>query len=183
MPKKILYSLLLSLFIPCLSIAQGSDMILLKKKNGKTAATYFKGSYITFTDAHHTVTSGVIHKIDKDSLYIQFFDVRRKYNMWYTSVADTITSWLNRYHYREIQSIAKESASFEFIRNGTLFMVGGTGYAILHLINAAIQQEQVSGKALAIAGSVALTGYVMHKLRKKKYVIGKTYSLAYIDMN
>jgi hypothetical protein len=102
--------------------------------------------------------------------------------MWGTSVADTVSAFLNRYHYNEIGSLRKPPKPFEFIRNGTIFMIGGGGYAVLHLANAAIQSEPVDGTTMAIAGGVAAAGFIMYKLRKYEYHIGGKYQLVYIGM-
>lgn len=175
----------LSLFIVCvysLGYSQGSDLLLLKKSRTKTIQTFFAGSYIHFTDINGREESGVIKKIERDTLFIIHHDVRRAYNMWGTSVADTVSAFLNRYHYNEIKAVYKPPKSFEFIRNGTLFMIGGTGYAVLHLANSAIQSQKVDGKTMAIAGGVAAVGFIMYKMRKYKYTIGKKFQLTYIGM-
>ena len=144
--------------------------------------TFFAGSFIHFTDINGREESGVIKKIERDTLFIIHHDVRRSYNMWGTSVADTVSAFLNRYHYNEIQAVFKTPKSFEFIRNGAIFMIAGTGYAVLHLANSAIQSEPVDGKTMAIAGGVAAVGFIMYKLRKYEYTIGNKYQLVYIGM-
>lgn len=175
----------LILFILCIcepGYTQGSDLLLLKKSKTKTMQTFFAGSFIHFTDINGRQESGVIKKIERDTLFIIHHDVRRSYNMWGTSVADTVSAFLNRYHYNEIQALYKPPKSFEFVRNGAIFMIGGTGYTVLHLANAAIQSEPVDGKSLAIAGGVAAAGFIMYKLRKYTYTIGKKYQLVYVGM-
>ena len=162
--------------------AQGSDLLLLKKNNKQTIQTFFAGSFIHFFDNDGREESGVIKKIERDTLFILHFDIRRQYNMWGTSVADTLSAFLNRYHYNEIKSIRKPPKSFEFVRNGTLFMIAGTGYAVLHVANAVILDEKVDGTTMAIAGGVAALGFAMRKLRKYNYSIGKKYQLSYIGM-
>jgi hypothetical protein len=175
----------LFLFIVCIysfGYSQGSDLLLLKKSKKKTMQTFFAGSFIRFTDINGREESGVIKKIERDTLFIIHHDIRRGYNIWGTSVADTVSAFLNRYHYNEIQALYKPPKSFEFIRNGALFMIAGTGYAVLHLANSAIQSEKVDGKTMAIAGGVAALGFIMYKMRKYKYQIGKKYRLTYISM-
>lgn len=172
--------LLLVICFHSFGYTQGSDLLLLKKGKGKTVQTFFAGSFIHFTDINGREESGIIKKIDRDTLYILYYDVRRSYNMWGTSVADTVTSFLDKYHYKEIRDIYKPPKSFEFIRNGTIFMIGGIGYATLHVANAAIQNEKVDAKTLAIAGGVAAAGFIMYKMRKYKYTIGARYQLTYV---
>ncbi len=175
----------LLVFILCVygtGYTQGSDLLLLKKNKTKTMQTFFAGSFIHFSDINGREESGVIKKIERDTLFIIHHDIRRGYNMWGTSVADTVAAFLNRYHYNEIQALYKPPESFEFIRNGTLFMIAGGGYAVLHLANSAIQSEPVDGTSLAIAGGVAAVGFIMKKLRKYEYTIGKKYQLVYVGM-
>ncbi len=68
------------------------------------------------------------------------------------------------------------------MRDGTIFIIGGTGYLLLHVINAAYLNEPVVGSTVAIAGGIAIGGIIMKKLRKHKYPIGKKYQMVYIDM-
>ncbi len=180
MEKLLLVLVLASIYISCR--AQRSDILLLKKKNGRTVQSFFSGSYIYFIDKSGREMSGIIKNIKRDTLFIKYYDVKRAYTRWGTTVADTITTYLFRYHYNEIKAIPKTLKAFEFVRDGTLFMIGGAGYAALHLINSAIQEEKVVGETLAIAGSIAAAGLTMRKLRKKNYVVGKKYFLHYVNM-
>lgn len=159
-----------------------SDMILLKDRHGRTVKTLFSGLPIYFIDVAGRDVSGVIRKIARDSVFIQYYDIRKAYTQWGTSVMDTVTTFLIPVYYKEIKVIPKEHQHFEFVRDGTLFIIAGTGYAALHLINTAIQGGSVNGTSLAIAGGVAVTGLVMRKLRKKSYIVGKKYTLQYVNM-
>ena len=60
-------------------------------------------------------------------------------------------------------------------------MIGGTGYAALHLINAAYLSEPIDWTTIGISVGIAAAGFVMHKLRKRKYMIGAGYTLKYIN--
>jgi hypothetical protein len=161
---------------------QGSDLLLLKKGKGQTLQTFFAGSFIHFIDISNREESGVIKKIENDTLYIIYHDIRQRYTMWGTTVLDTVTASLDKYHYNEIKAIYKPGKSFEFVRDGTLFMIAGAGYAVLHLANAAIKKEPVDGKTMAIAGGVAAAGFIMRKLRKYTYPIGTKYQLSYVGL-
>ena len=88
--------------------------------------------------------------------------------MWGTTMADTLSAYLIKYHYKEIVSIPRDTKSFQFVRDGTLFMIGGVAYAVLHSVNAAIKKEPVDGTSLAIAGGVAAMGFAMRKLQRKR---------------
>ena len=55
--------------------------------------------------------------------------------MWGTQVQDTVGIFLTAYHTNEISWIRKPKAKFEFVRDGTIFMIGGVAYTALHVIN------------------------------------------------
>jgi len=161
--------------------AQPSDFLALKKKNGITIKNYFAGIPIDFYTARGEV-SGIIRKIDKDTIYITYHDVRMAYTMWGTQVPDTVTSYDLRYSYKDIIAIPKKAKGFEFVRDGSIFILGGTGFTVLHLVNSAIQSQPVNWKTVGIAMGVAGVGVIMRLLRKHEYKIGKKYTLNYINM-
>jgi hypothetical protein len=159
-----------------------SDIVVLRNRKGHTVKSYFSGMPIDFGDRGGREVSGIVKKIDNDTIFIQQYDIRRLYNQWGTSVADTVTTYLLKYHHNEVTWVRKPKARFEFVRDGTIFIIGGTGYLLLHVINAAYLKEPVVGSTVAIAGGIAIGGLVMKKLRKNKYPIGKKYQMVYIDM-
>lgn len=160
---------------------KGHDLVVLKNRKGRTIKTYFNGMTIDMHAGGRDVY-GVIRKVRDDSIFIQYYDIRKAYNMWGTSVLDTVTSYLTPYATNEISWIRKPPAKFEFVRNGTLFMLGGSAYVLLHVINAAYLKQPVIGSTVAIAGGIAVGGFVMNKMRKRKYEIGRGYELKYISM-
>lgn len=159
-----------------------SDMVLLRNKQGHTIKSYFSGMPIDFGDLNGREVTGVVRRIDHDTLFIQQYDIRQAYNQWGTYVMDTVTAYLLKYHYNEITWIRKPGSRLEFVRDGTIFIIGGTAYMLLHVINAAYLKQPVEGSTMAIAGAVALSGVVMKKLRKGRYTIGKRYKMVYVDM-
>lgn len=161
---------------------QGSfDMVVLRDANNRTVKSYFQGIPITFGSTSGKYVEGTIRKIERDSIFIQRYDVRRAMTMWGTQVQDTVGIFLMAYHTNEIAWIRKPKAKFEFVRNGTLFMLGGGAYTVLHLVNAAYLGEPVVWSTVGIAVGIAAAGFVMHKLRKRQYVIGRGYTLKYIN--
>lgn len=110
------------------------------------------------------------------------YDVRMSPTYWGTRTPDTIARYDLRFHYKEIAAIPKPGKSFEFVRNGTLFMIGGGGYAFLHTFNGLIQKKEIKPITVAISGGIALLGFGMKKLRKYYYPIGRKYTIEYIKM-
>jgi len=157
------------------------DMLVLRNNQNRTVKSYFSGRMIEFGASNGRVIGGMIRKIESDTLFIQQYDIRQAYTMWGTQVQDTLSVYFLKYHYKEILWIRKDKAGFELFRSGTLFMVGGAAYTALHLFNAAYQKEPVIWSTVAISTGIAAAGFVMSKLRKKRYTIGSYYQLKYIN--
>lgn len=173
--------LLTSIFISYCCNAQQSDFISFKKK-GRTIKSYFKGMPIAFVHRNGSMVSGNIERVHNDTLFMALYDVRMTPTMWGTRAPDTIGRYDLRFHYKEIAAIPKPEKGFEFIRNGTLFMIGGGGYAFLHTFNGLIQKREIKPATIAISGGVALLGFTMRKLRKYYYPIGKKYTIEYVKL-
>ncbi|MBX3254963.1 MAG: hypothetical protein KF862_12545 [Chitinophagaceae bacterium] len=176
-------TLLLFLYIAfsCRGYTQQSDFISLKKK-GYTVKSYFKGAPFEFVHSNGSTVSGVIERIYNDTVFMVLYDVRMSPTFWGTTTPDTIAKYDLRFHYKEIAAIPKPDKGFEFVRNGTLLMIGGGGYAFLHTFNGLIQKKEIKPSVIAISGGVALLGFGMKKLRKYYYPIGKKYTIEYIKM-
>lgn len=173
---------LLILFNPAALFSQTSDFISLQK-NGRTKKSYFKGSYFEFVHKNGSPVSGYITRVFKDSIYMNTYDIRMVPTWGGGQVADTIATYDMKFSVKEIGAIPKPGKGFEFIRNGTLFMIGGGGYAFLHTFNGLIQKRKIYPATLAISGGVALVGFTMKKLRKYYYPIGKKYTILYVQLN
>lgn len=157
------------------------DMMVLRNRNGRTVRSFFQGIPIAFGDKAGLMVEGTIHRVMNDSLYIRQYDIRRTATMWGTQVQDTVSTYFLKFHPNEIAWIRKPRRSFELVRNGTIFMVGGTAYGLLHVVNAAYLKEPVLWSTVATAGALAATGFIMNKLRTGRYQIGRKYKLVYID--
>ena len=182
MVRFILFFLFILTFEDLQAQVSPSDMVVLRNRQGHTVKSYFSGMPIDFGDRGGREVGGIVRKIDRDTLFIQQYDIRRAYNQWGTYVMDTVTAYMLKYHINEITWIRKPHKGFEFVRDGTIFIIGGTAYLLLHVFNAAYLKEPVVGSTVAIAGGIAVGGLVMKKLRKNKYKIGKNYQMVYIDM-
>jgi hypothetical protein len=163
--------------------AQGSDMIVLKKGEKRTLKTWLAYSQVHFITIAGNEVTGTIKKIEKDSLFIQVYDERRNYTPWGTSFWDTIAVGLSRYHYKEIREVVKPQRGFGFIRNGILFIVGGTAYAILHSVNGLYLKQPIDPVTMGISGGVAATGLVLKRIHRRTVPLGKKYQLIYINVN
>jgi hypothetical protein len=162
--------------------AQGSDLIVLRKGKDKTLKTYLAGSQIAFKTHSGLAVKGTIRKIDKDSLFISIYDERPAYNPWGTRFWDTVSVSLAKFHYKEIMEIPKPAKGFGFVKNGWLFMLGGTAYALLHSINAAYLKEPIDPLTMGVASGTALTGLALNRIYHHSIKLGKLYQLQYIPV-
>ncbi len=175
------------LFLICFCVhlqtnAQPSDFLSLHNKKGLTVKTFLPGSSIVFGDVSGQTISGIVKKMMHDSLFVEQYDLRRAYDRWGFSVIDTVTRYTLKFHYKDIKWILKPSRSFGFIRNGTIFMIGGTAYTFLHLFNSINKKEPINGITIVTSTSIAAFGWILHKLYKPHYIVGKKYSLTYLKM-
>ncbi len=161
--------------------AQQNDFISFKKK-GRTVANYFKGVPIHFIRKNGDHINGMINRIERDSIFLTFHDVRMIPNQWGTAAPDTIARYDMRFHYNEIAAIPKPFTGLGVIRRGGLFIVGGTTYAVLHTVNGLIQKDKIDPTTIAVSGAVVLAGYGLRKSVKTRYPIGKKYTIEYIRL-
>lgn len=180
MRKMFVFALML-LFVLDTQAQTSFDIVVLRNRKNHTIKSFFAGIPITFGDQSGQVISGVIKRVANDSVFIQQYDIRQAATMWGTQVQDTISTYFIKYHTNEIVWIAKPRQMAQPIRNGTAFMLGGAGYALLHVFNAAYLGEPVLWSNMAIAGGVIAGGYLLKKIHSNRYVIGKKYKLIYIN--
>lgn len=178
-----IFSILFMLvLLPVIGFAQKSDFLTLHNKKGITIKTYLPGVSLVVGDISGQTIAGRIHKIYHDTVYVDQYDIRRVYDRWGMSVLDTITTYTIKVAYKDIKWILKPTRSFEYVRNGTIFIIGGVGYSFLHLFNSLQKKQPINVETLAISTGVALSGWIVRKCRKPAYLIGSKYALVYINM-
>ena len=178
----LLSAFVLAFHSPQRASAQGSDIILVKKGANRTVARLTPGRPVSLSDKSGAAIEGKVDRIDRDTLHVRQYDIRRRPTQWGTSVADTVSTWTVAVHYRDIVTLQKTSESFALFRNGMIPLVAGTGYSLLHLVNAGLQKEPVDGRTMAIAGGVALTGLVLNKSHRNYIRLDRKHRLEYIDL-
>ncbi len=183
---KYLFVILFFLLPPLTVFSQASDFITVKKRNNRTLKTYFPGVPITFETFDKRFVEGYITSIHNDSVFVRVYDVRTVGTIWGVTQLDTAGSFIAGVHYKEINKVYFDTKrkAFSFISDGTIFMIGGGGYALLNVINGAYLHESVTSSKnlgkLGIAAGVAATGFVMHKLKARDR---KNYRIEYVHMN
>ncbi|GAO42250.1 hypothetical protein [Flavihumibacter petaseus] len=164
-----------------------SDYIALKKKNGRHVGVYFPGSPIGFLHVSGQRIDGYVDAVRNDSVFIRQWNIQSYITTLGTSKVDTVGYYIHKLHYTEIRSIYPDKKeSWKFVKNGSIFMIGGAGYALLNVINGAYLDEPLSDpdnmKSLGIALGVAAGGFVLNRIYHKKEKEGKKYVITYVKM-
>jgi hypothetical protein len=185
---RLLFFLIL-LFITCPGFSQASDFISIRKKNNRTVKTYFPGVRIKFQTTYFREVEGLIVQIKNDSVFVKEWDIRVVPTSLGVTVIDTAGSFITGVHYKEIKVVYwdKRKKVHELVTNGTLLMIGGTGYAALNVINGAYLKQPITStknvQSLAIALGTAGTGFLLNRLSNKESKFERKYRVHYIRMN
>lgn len=172
--------------ISATSFSQASDFIVVKKRNNQTLRSYFPGSTISCQTVYGNYIGGVVYDVRNDSIFVKEYDIRTVPNMVGLAKVDTVGSYIIGIHYIDLELFELQNhESFGFIKNGTIFIIGGLGYAALNLINGKYLKESITGpknrKSLGIALGVAGAGFLMNRLHKYKNK-RKKFKVEYVHM-
>lgn len=178
---------ILLLVMASTAFSQVSDFITVKKRNNRTLASYFPGSVIACETVYKNYISGIVQAVRNDSVFVRQYDIRAVPNQWGVASVDTLGSNVTGIHYKDIESVVlRKRESFGFIKNGTILIVGGVGYALLNLINGKYLKQSITGtknlQSLRIALGVAGAGLLLNRLHAFNEHNHKRYRIAYIRM-
>jgi len=180
---KLLLLLLTILCVHFSAMPQAGDFVLVQK-NGRTVKNFFKGANVRFATVGGKWYDARIEKISNDSIFFKEVIIQQVGTSFGVARLDTMTTYMQKVHYRDIVAIPRRKESFSYVKNGTLFMLGGAGYAALNLINSASQAYAPFGRdnlpLLGTAAGVFLVGKVLKKTHRYYLPIGKKYTLRYI---
>lgn len=169
------------------SFGQVSDFISVKKKNNISVQSFFPGTYISCRLVFGNDINGLVHEIKNDSVFIREFDIQALPNPWGTYSIDTLGSHIVAFHYKDIETVIfKKRQSFAYVKNGTMLMIGGLGYAALNVINGKYLKESITGpenrKSLGTALGVAGAGFLLNRLHARSNRFDKKYRIVYTCM-
>ncbi|MCU0386707.1 MAG: hypothetical protein MUE38_11810 [Flavihumibacter sp.] len=184
---RVLFILLAALAVSYTGFSQMSDFISLKRTNNRHVASYFKGSRIELQHVNGQVITGPIEDVRNDSVFVRQWHIVSYITQLGTSKVDTLGSMVYGFHYQEIFRIFHDKRqSWGFVRNGSIFMIGGVGYIVLNVLNGWYRKEPIGDadnlKSLAIAGGVAGGGFLLNRLHRYREKNGKKYKIQYIKM-
>lgn len=178
-----LIRLLLFILLPILANAQSdAGNILILKKGNKNVSKYFKGSPIAFYTREGMPVSGTIDRITTDSIFMYQYYIRRIQRMDGGVVFDTSGRYSLNFSLDNIGSfpIIKQKGRNIFT-DGTLLMLGGSGYLFLNIFNTTRQGEPPFGKenlpTVLTASGAIIGGFILKQAWPKRHRVGKKYNL------
>lgn len=151
------------------SHAQVSDIISVKKKNGRTIKSFYEDSRILFQTRDGDYIEGPIAKIHHDTVCVRMYTIEKGFSQFGSYVFDTLNTYLINTNYKDIRriSVYKHHGSRRE-QLGTLMMIGGAGYAALNLINGSFFNLPITDKknlrTLGISTAVFGAGFLNNKL-------------------
>lgn len=170
-------------FVPNIAVAQQSDFIVLKKHN-KTIKSFFSDSRIELI-ANGQLYSGKISKVDKDSIFIIQYDIRRVPTNLGVFIPDTISSIQVPVHFKDVTQIVKNKKGFDWGASGASLLGGGTLITTVGLATWLFTKKDsryyAGPKLIGGAAIAAGVGYALLKSNKSTYTINKNITLRYIS--
>ncbi len=174
--------LIISFFIGQQVFCQRADFILLKKHN-RTIGSYYTGNNIAFTNPQGSYIEALITNIKNDTLFLRQFIVQQIPTNLGVYVLDTVVSYRYQYNYKEIKAIGRAGGKFNVSGSAAALMGGGAlltaASGVVYLADRNKFSPQLMFGAIALGG----IGYAMAKLTGKGMIIGKKYSLVYVEVS
>jgi len=180
--NKVKFLLPVFCLLASLGFAQPTDFIILKKKD-KPIKNFYTGSQIEFVTIDGAYRNALVTAIAKDSIYLQEFLVRRLPTVYGSYINDTAGSFRYVYHYRQIKSFGKETnRGFNVSGSGAALLGGGVLLTLASGVSYLADKDRFSPELLAGAVALGTVGYFMSRAGRNGIVIGKKYTLQYMNM-
>lgn len=150
--------------LPFCSLAQSDDIVILKR-HGANVKTYTQGLYFTMETIYDQWFDGTITAIRNDSIFLNGLP----------------------FHYKEISAIRRERKGLNYSTDGAILMLAGGGLLFIGAVNGILRsdafREWYTPTNLIVAGALIAGGFLLVKAHFKKYILGKKYSLEYLQLN
>lgn len=162
--------------------AQSSDFIILKKGN-KTIRNIYSGTNIQFVSTSGAYRDALITGIKADSIYLQEFLVRRLPTVYGSYINDTAGSFRYTYHYNQVKSFGKpQKKGFNMSGSAAALMGGGALLTLASGVSYLADRDKFSPQLLGAALGLGGLGYLMSTTGRKGIIIGRKYTLHYMNM-
>jgi hypothetical protein len=170
-------------FLASSCVAQNDLLIL--KKNNRTVQSFFPGSEMDFS-TNTRYYEAYVTSIEKDSVFLVQYDVRRVFTNLGVYVLDTVAQYHFGINYHDIISLAQKRKNFDWNSSGAALFGGGvllTTAGLITWIFAKPNTRYYARPQLVIgAAALATVGYFLMKTGNNTRVLGKRYKLQYIKM-
>lgn len=182
---KILFVLVIGISSFFSTVAQTSDLLILKKNN-RTLQTFFPGNEIIFNTSTRYYDA-YIQSINHDSLFLIQYDVKQVPTSLGIYMLDTLGTYPFAVNYKEIAGFGKYgNKKFDWSGSGGALLGGGTLLTTVGLGTWLFTKPNTRYYASPyLVGGAALLagiGYLLAKSNGRKMALGKKYSLEYIPV-
>ncbi|CAN5537341.1 hypothetical protein BH11BAC5_BH11BAC5_27030 [soil metagenome] len=173
---------IITALISAQAFCQSADFILLKKHN-RTIGSYYKGNDIAFTNPQGSYIEALITDIKNDTLFLRQFIIRQVPTTLSVYMLDTVASYRYQYNYKEIKAIGRAGGKFNVSGSAAALMGGGALLTVASGVVYLADRNKFSPQLMVGAMALGGIGYLMAKLTGKGMVIGKKYSLVYVEVS
>jgi len=185
MSKSLLIFLLSLIYLS--SSAQVSDIISVRKKNGRTIKSFLEGSRISFQTKDGEYFEGPIAKIHHDTVYIRMYTIQKGFSPFGTYIFDTLNTYLVNTNYKDIRRISVYPHHGSIRQKlGFLMMIAGAGYVVLNLVNGSLFNlaitDKKNAKTLGISAGLFAAGFINNKFFAANSYTKKKDQIVYVSL-
>ena len=168
-------------------LAQVSDIISVKKKNGRTIKNFYEGSRIFFQTNDGGYIEGPIEKIHHDTISVRMYTVQKAVTSFGTYAFDTLNTFLVNENYKDIRRIQVYTRRGSVRKKiGLLMMAGGAAYAAVNLLNGSFFDLPITDKknlrTIGISAGVFVLGFINNKFLLPDLFSRKKDEIVYITL-
>jgi hypothetical protein len=169
------------------SLAQVSDFIAVKKKNGITIKNFYEGISILFQAKDGEYIEGPIAKIHHDTVYVSIYNIQKLPTSLGNYVFDTLNTFTIGTNYKDIRRVSVYKKRGKLRRDvGVLMIVAGATYAVLNILNGAFSNLPITDpenlKKLGISAGLVAAGFINNKFFPPNSFSGKKNKIVYISL-
>jgi hypothetical protein len=155
--------------------------VLVLKRNERTIERYYPGKQFTFINRDDQPVTGVIDRVEKDTVFLTFYVERRVTNDLGMFGTDTSESIPMAYSFNDIKTVILYRDKLNYTADGAVLIAAGGLAIVIGLVNSAHFHENVTSyRGIALVGvGLAALGYWLTRQAVKHYRLGKALHLEY----
>lgn len=170
-----------------IAAAQLSDILSVRRPNGRTIKSFYAGSYISFVTKYGTPVSGTINTLRNDSLLINTFNTRVVPTYLGVTIVDTFAFRIEKIHYKDIGQIQIFTKHRDIYRRlGSYMIIGGGGFIFLNTFNGLLEKADLFEKGnlrrLGTAAGIAVSGIALQVATREVRNTKKRHNIVYISL-